>query len=59
MYFNGFTLLLMMISAIGGIVLGVKIEAAHQERMQELRERDRERFGRTIEAEMKRDGWTL
>jgi hypothetical protein len=59
MYFNGFTLLLMIISAIGGIVLGVKIEAAHRERMQELRERDRERFGRTIEAEMKRDGWTL
>ena len=59
MYFNGFTLLLMLISLIGGIVLGVKIEVAHQERMQELRERDRERFGRTIEAEMKRDGWTL
>ena len=51
--------MLMLISAIGGIVLGVKIEAAHQERMQELRERDRERFGRTIEAEMKRDGWTI
>jgi hypothetical protein len=59
MYFNGFTLLLMLISAIGGIVLGVKIEVAHQERMKELRERDRERFGRTIEDEMKRDGWTL
>lgn len=54
MYFNGFTLLLMIISLVGGIMLGVRIQMAHQE----------ERLnkwinGDTIEAQMKRDGWNL
>jgi len=54
MFFNGFTLLLMMISAIGGLWLGVKIENAHHFRL-----RDEWLNGETIENQMKRDGWSL
>jgi hypothetical protein len=54
MFFNGFTLLLMMLSAIFGLYCGVKIESGHQFRM-----RDEWLNGETIENQMKRDGWTL
>lgn len=54
MYFNGFTLLLMILSMVGGIMLGVRIEMAHQ------RNRANDWLhGETIEAQMKRDGWSL
>jgi len=52
MYFNGFTLLLMILSAIGGLILGVKIEEAHQ-----FRRRDDWLNGERIEEQMERDGW--
>jgi len=52
MYFNGFTLLLMIISMVGGVMLGVKIEIAHQ------RNRANNWLnGETIEDQMARDGW--
>ena len=54
MFFNGFTLLLIIVSAIGGLVLGVKIEEAHQ-----FKQRDEWLNGATIEDQMKRDGWQL
>ena len=54
MFFNGFTLLLMMLSAIFGLYCGVKIESGHQFRM-----RDEWLNGETIENQMNRDGWTL
>jgi hypothetical protein len=54
MYFNGFTLLLMMLSVVGGFVLGVKVEIAHR-----ANQAERWIAGESIEAEMKRDGWTL
>lgn len=54
MFFNGFTLLLMIISAIGGLLLGVKIQETH-----EFRRRDDWLNGDTIEDQMKRDGWHL
>jgi hypothetical protein len=59
MYFNGFTLFLMILSMVGGIVLGVKIEEAHQERQRDINDLDRQLLGRTIEDQMKRDGWSL
>jgi len=52
MFFNGFTLLLMILSAIGGLILGVKIEEAHQ-----FNKRDNWLNGDTIEEQMERDGW--
>ena len=54
MFFNGFTLLLMMLSAIFGLWVGVKIEEGHQFRL-----RDEWLNGETIENQMNRDGWTL
>jgi len=54
MYFNGFTLLLMLVSLIGGIMLGVKIEMYHQ-----LNKRDQWLNGETVEDQMRRDGWSL
>ena len=54
MYFNGFTLLLMIVSLIGGVMLGVRIQMAHQEER-----RHRWIDGETIESQMNRDGWTL
>ena len=44
----------MIVSALGGLVLGVKIEEAHQ-----FRQRDEWLNGATIEDQMKRDGWQL
>ena len=52
MYFNGFTLLLMILSAVLGFILGVKIEEAHQ-----FRRRDDWLNGERIEDQMERDGW--
>ena len=54
MFFNGFTLLLMILSALGGLILGVKIEEAHQ-----FRRRDEWLNGESIEEQMERDGWNL
>jgi UPF0716 family protein affecting phage T7 exclusion len=52
MFFNGFTLLLMILSAVGGFILGVKIEEAHQ-----FRRHDDWLNGETIESQMRKDGW--
>jgi hypothetical protein len=54
MVFNGFTLLIMMISLLVGFLGGVRYENNYM----------RERFrnfadGETIEQQMKRDGWRL
>jgi UPF0716 family protein affecting phage T7 exclusion len=54
MYFNGFTLLLMILSMVGGIMLGVRVEMAHQRNRAENWIN-----GETIEDQMTRDGWTL
>jgi hypothetical protein len=54
MFFNGFTLLLMIISAVAGFAFGIRVEEAHQRSR-----RDEWLNGETIEAQMKRDGWTL
>jgi len=54
MFFNGFTLLLMILSADGGLILGVRIQEAH-----EFRRRDEWLNGATIEDQMKQDGWIL
>lgn len=54
MFFNGFTLLLMIISGVGGLWLGIRVESAHQFRL-----RDDWLNGETIETQMKRDGWSL
>jgi hypothetical protein len=54
MYFNGFTLLLMILSMVGGIMLGVRIEMAYQATGD-----DECLCGETIEDQMKRDGWSL
>jgi hypothetical protein len=54
MYFNGFTLLLMILSMVGGIMLGVKIEIAHQRNRA-----DQWLNGETIEDQMARDGWKV
>lgn len=54
MFFNGFTLLLMIISLIAGFAFGVRVEEAHwRNRFHEWKD------GETIESQMKRDGWTL
>ena len=54
MHFNGFTLLLIMISLFIGFLGGVRYENNYM----------RERFrnwtdGETIEQQMKRDGWRI
>jgi hypothetical protein len=54
MFFNGFTLLLMILSALGGLLLGVRIQETH-----EYRRRDEWLNGETIEEQMKRDGWQV
>jgi cell division protein FtsW (lipid II flippase) len=54
MFFNGFTLLLVVIALLVGFVFGVRVEEAHQ------RNRASEWLdGETIEDHMKRDGWKL
>lgn len=62
MYFNGFTLLLMIISLVGGIMLGVKIEIAHQQQKRKQESIDYWRWAHNkdnIEQQMARDGWAL
>jgi hypothetical protein len=54
MYFNGFTLFLMILSGLGGVMLGVHIEINHQRNRADLWLN-----GETVEDQMKRDGWTL
>jgi hypothetical protein len=54
MFFNGFTLLLMIISAIGGFAFGMRVEEQHQRRLAKQHV-----YGETIQEQMKRDGWTL
>jgi hypothetical protein len=54
MYFNGFTLLMMILSMVGGIMLGVRIEINHQRNLS-----DKWLEGETIEQQMKRDGWQV
>ena len=54
MFFNGFTLLLIVIALIIGFVFGVRVEEAHN------RNRAEEWLnGATIEEQMKRDGWNV
>jgi hypothetical protein len=54
MFFNGFTLLLMILSAIIGFGFGIRVEEAHN------RNRAEEWLnGETIEEQMKRDGWQV
>jgi len=54
MFFNGFTLLLIIVSTVCGIVIGVQIEMAYQ------RSNGEECLcGVTIEEQMNRDGWKL
>jgi hypothetical protein len=54
MFFNGFTLLLVIISLIAGFAFGIRVEEAHQRNRS-----DDWLNGETIEDQMKRDGWTL
>ena len=54
MFFNGFTLLLVLIALLVGFVFGIRVEEAHQ------RNRAEEWLdGETIEEQMQRDGWKL
>jgi hypothetical protein len=54
MFFNGFTLLLVLIALLVGFVFGVRVEEAHN------RNRAEEWLnGATIEEQMQRDGWKL
>ena len=54
MFFNGFTLLLIIVSGIAGFAFGVRVQQAHtQGRASEWID------GETVEDHMKRDGWTL
>jgi hypothetical protein len=54
MFFNGFTLLLVIISAIAGFAFGIRVEEAHN------RNRANDWLnGDTIEEQMNRDGWKL
>jgi UPF0716 family protein affecting phage T7 exclusion len=54
MFFNGFTLLLIIISAVAGFAFGIRVQEAH-----EFRRRDEWLNGATIEDQMKQDGWVL
>jgi hypothetical protein len=54
MFFNGFTLMLCIISFGIGVWTGIRAEQAHQIYM-----RDRWLNGETIEDQMARDGWSL
>jgi uncharacterized membrane protein len=54
MFFNGFTLLLIIISLIAGFAFGVRVQEA------QTRSRASEWIqGETVEDHMKRDGWSL
>lgn len=54
MFFNGFTLMLIIIFFSIGMWTGIRAEQAHQ-----LNLRDRWLNGETIEEQMERDGWHL
>ena len=54
MFFNGFTLMLCIISFGIGMWTGIRAEQAHQEQL-----RDRWLNGETIEDQMARDGGSL
>jgi len=54
MFFNGFTLMLCVISFGIGMWTGIRAEQAHQQQL-----RDRWLNGETIEDQMARDGWSL
>lgn len=54
MFFNGFTLLLMIISAVAGFAFGVRVQMAHEEER-----RHRWLNGETIEDQMRNEGWSL
>jgi uncharacterized protein YneF (UPF0154 family) len=54
MHFNGFTLLIMLISLLVGFLGGVRYENNYmRERLQRFADGD------TIEQQMKRDGWRI
>jgi len=54
MFFNGFTLMLCIISFSIGMWTGIRAEQAHQQQL-----RDRWLNGETIEEQMAREGWSL
>ena len=54
MFFNGFTLMLVIISFAIGMWTGIRAEQAHQRNM-----RERWINGETIEEQMAREGWSL
>ena len=54
MYFNGFTLLLVLISLFVGFLAGIRYENTYI--MKRLRDAAP---GETIEEQMKRDGWRV
>lgn len=54
MYFNGFTLLLVLVAAFVGFLAGVRYENKYL--VDRLRNADP---GETIEEQMKRDGWRI
>jgi hypothetical protein len=54
MFFNGFTLILIIIFFSIGMWAGIRAEQAHQANL-----RDNWLNGESIEDQMKRDGWTL
>jgi uncharacterized protein YneF (UPF0154 family) len=54
MFFNGFTLLLMILSLVAGIAFGMNIERTYQRS-----QRENWLNGESIEEQMERDGWVL
>jgi hypothetical protein len=54
MFFNGFTLLLVLIAAFVGFLGGVRYEHNYMRRRFQNLE-----IGETIEQQMRRDGWNL
>ena len=54
MFFNGFTLMLCVLSFAVGMWTGIRLEQAHQRQL-----RDNWLNGETIEEQMAREGWSL
>jgi hypothetical protein len=54
MYFNGFTLMLVILSLVGGFAAGVRYENQYQKSRRLSVE-----LGETIEQQMARDGWRV
>jgi hypothetical protein len=54
MFFNGFTLILVIISFGVGMWTGIRAEQAHQ-----ANQRERWLNGESIEDQMAREGWSL